>query len=569
MPVNPNNNCNEIILSEDYEDFIVDFNGDISMIEDLYQPECIQLISNRFASVYIKKRGTEYINRYGYNSVPKCFGLLDLSTLEETGVNRIRRQPYIDLYGQDILIGFIDTGIDYTHPVFRNTDNTSRIFSIWDQSINEITEDSLGRRTEYYDFGVEYTKEMLDMALQSDSPEKLVPTMDENGHGTFLAGIAAGNEDLENDFSGIAPLSNIVVVKLKEAKSYLKQYYGVSPQTLCYQENDIMMGIRYLLRMSNQYGKPIVICIGIGSNEGSHSGSLYLSQYLNIISQYTGVATVVAAGNEVNLGHHYEGEIQQGITDTVELKISENEQGLYMEIWSKSPNKVTLGIVTPLGETAADISIHDKREERITFVFEKTVLYISRIVDTYTGNEVIIIRFEKPTPGIWNIKVHPQIVFSKTYHIWMPMEQFVNRDTYFLVPDPNITICEPGNAQTVITMSTYNHKTQAIYIQSSRGFTWDNVVKPDLAAPGVNVYGPVPGNKFSTKTGSSVAAAQGAGLSALMMQWGIVEGYNLDMNTVKIKNYFIRSARRENIIYPNNEWGYGEIDIYEAFRMLR
>lgn len=568
MPVN-DENCKEIILSDDYEDFIVEFNGDISMIEERYQPECIQLIGNRFASIYMEKRGTEYINRYGYNSVPKCFGLLDLSTLEETGVNRIRRQPYLDLYGQDILIGFIDTGIDYTHSVFRNADNTSRIFSIWDQTINEIEEGMLGQKTEYYDFGTEYTKEMLDEALQSETPLSIVPTTDEIGHGTFIAGIAAGNEDLENDFSGIAPLSNIIVVKLKEAKPYLRKYYGIVEDVPCYQENDIMMGIRYLIRMATQFGKPLVICIGIGSNAGSHSGDLFLCEYLNILSEYTGIATVTAAGNEVNLGHHYQGELQEGVTDEVELKISENEQGLYMEIWSRSPNEVTLDVITPLGEMAEGISINNDREQRVTFIFEETILYFFKMIDVYTGNEVIILRFENPTPGIWNIKVHPQIIFSRNYHIWMPMEHFVEKDTYFLVPDPDITICEPGNAEIVMTMSTYDHKTQSIYLQSSRGFTWNDDVKPDLAAPGVNVYGPVPGNRFSTKTGSSVAAAQGAGLSALMMQWGITERHNLDMNTVKIKNYFIRGAKRKDIIYPNNEWGYGEIDIYETFRMLQ
>lgn len=569
MPVNDSNNCNEIIFSDDYEDFIVEFNGDISLIEEMYQPSCIQLIGNRFASIYMEKRGTEYINRYGYNSVPKCFGLLDTSTIEETGVNKIRRQPYLDLYGQDILIGFIDTGIDYTHPVFRNADNTSRILSIWDQTINEISEGSLGRKTEYYDFGTEYTKEMLNAALQSENPFHVVPTTDENGHGTFIAGIAAGNEDLENDFSGIAPLSNIVAVKLKQAKPYLRRYYGIEADVPCYQENDIMMAIRYLVRISTQYGKPMVICIGIGSNSGSHSGDLFLSEYLNITSQYAGIATVTAAGNEVNLGHHYRGELQEGVTDEVELKISEKEQGLYMEIWAKSPNEVALDVVTPLGETANSISIINNREQRVTFIFEKTILYFFKMIDIYTGNEVIILRFENPTPGIWTIKVHPRIIFSSTYHIWMPMEHFVEKDTYFLVPDPNITICEPGNAEIVMTMSTYNHRTQAIYLQSSRGFTWDGAIKPDLAAPGVNVYGPVPGNKFSTKTGASIAAAQGAGLSALMMQWGITEQHNLDMNTVKIKNYFIRGAKRTDIIYPNNEWGYGQIDIYEAFRMIR
>lgn len=569
MPVNDSNNCNEIIFSDDYEDFIIEFNGDISLIEEMYQPSCIQLIGNRFASIYMEKRGTEYINRYGYNSVPKCFGLLDTSTIEETGVNKIRRQPYLDLYGQDILIGFIDTGIDYTHSVFRNADNTSRILSIWDQTINEIPEGSLGQKTEYYDFGTEYTKEMLNAALRSENPFHVVPTTDENGHGTFIAGIAAGNEDLENDFSGIAPLSNIVAVKLKQAKPYLRKYYGIEADVPCFQENDIMMAIRYLVRISTQYGKPLVICIGIGSNAGSHSGDLFLSDYLNITSQYTGIATVTAAGNEVNLGHHYQGELQEGVTDEVELKISEKEQRLYMEIWAKSPNEVALDVVTPLGETANSISIINNREQRVTFIFEKTILYFFKMIDIYTGNEVIILRFENPTPGIWTIKVHPRIIFSGTYHIWMPMEHFVEKDTYFLVPDPNITICEPGNAEIVMTMSTYNHKTQAIYLQSSRGFTWNGNIKPDLAAPGVTVYGPVPGNKFSTKTGSSIAAAQGAGLSALMMQWGITEQHNLDMNTVKIKNYFIRGAKRTDIIYPNNEWGYGQIDIYEAFRMIR
>ncbi len=560
--------CEEIIYSNEYADYVIEYSGDLNSLMEVYNPECVQILNRRFAIIHQKITGNPMVslNQYGYATVAKCFGILDTSSVEATGALRLRRQPYVDLLGQGILIGFIDTGIEYTHPAFVNADGTTRILSIWDQTIRE------GTPPEGIYYGSEYSQEEINRALQSENPLSIVPTTDTEGHGTFLAGIATGNIDEENDFTGMAPLADIVVVKLKEAKEHLKEYFCIGEGATAYAENDIMMGCRYLQNVAIKEQRPLAICIGLGTNCGNHSGNLTLSRYLNTLATFPGVAVVVAAGNEGNLGHHYAGNlVEEGAYEEVEFRVGEGENGVYMELWGQSPNLFSIGLISPIGSFTEKIPVWYTSASPITFPLERTELFVSySLVENNTGSEAIVIRLRNPTPGIWRIRVYNEGNQASNYNMWMSMERFILPETFYLEPNPEVTICEPGNANNLLTFTAYDHTTDSLYLNASRGYTIDDNVKPELTAPGVDVFGPVLRGRYGRRTGTSVAAAHGVGAVALMLEWGILEKNQIFIQTTAIENYLVRGARRsEDIIYPNREWGYGILDLYETLLNLR
>ncbi len=560
--------CEEIIYSNDYADYVIEYTGDVNALRKVYNPDCVQILDRRFAVIHQRITGNPMVslNQYGYATVAKCFGLLDTSSIEATGVLRLRRQPFVDLLGQGIIIGFIDTGIEYAHPAFVNADRTTRILSIWDQTIRE------GVPPEGFYYGTEYSREQIDEALQAENPLSIVPTTDTDGHGTFMAGIAAGNIDEENDFTGMAPLADIAVVKLKEAKQHLKDYFCITPGAVAYAENDIMLACRYLQDVAIKEQKPLAICIGLGTNCGNHSGNLTISRYLDIVAPIPGVAVVAAAGNEGNQSHHYESElIEAGSFVEAELRVAEEENGVYMELWSQAPNLFSIGLISPLGSFTEKIPVWYTDNRPITFPLERTEAFVSySLVENNTGAEAIVIRLRNPTQGIWRIRVYNEGNQASRYNMWMSMERFVKPETYYLESNPNTTICEPGNAFSVLTFTAYDHTTDSLYVNASRGYTIENNIKPELAAPGVNVYGPLLNGRYGRRTGSSVAAAHGVGAAALMLEWGVLEGNQRFIQTTAIENYLIRGAgRREDLVYPNREWGYGTLDLYEALLNLR
>ncbi len=560
--------CEEIIYSNEYADYVIEYTSDVNALMSVYNPECIQILNRRFAIVHQRITGNPMtsLNQYGYATVAKCFGLLDTSSIEATGALRLRRQPFVDLLGQGVMIGFIDTGIEYTHPAFVNADGTTRILSIWDQTIRE------GEPPEGLFYGTEYSREQINEALQNENSLSIVPSTDTDGHGTFLAGIAAGNIDEENDFTGMAPLADIVVVKLKEAKAHLKEYFCISEDAVAFAENDIMMGCRYLQNVAIQEQKPLVICIGIGTNSGNHSGNLTLSRYLNTLAVVPGVAVVSAAGNEGNQQHHIEGSIErEGDYEEQEFRVAEGEEGVYMELWGRSPSLFSVGLISPLGSFTEKIPVWYQSATPITFPLEQTIAFVSyELVENNTGSQVVVIRLKNPTSGIWRIRIYNERGQDSSYNMWMAMEGFVLPETFYLESNPDTTICEPANALNLLTFTAYDHTTDALYLNASRGYTIDNNIKPELAAPGVDVFGPVLRGRYGRRTGTSVAAAHGAGAAALMLEWGVIERNQIFIQTTSIENYLVRGAgRREDLEYPNREWGYGTLDVYEALRNVR
>ncbi len=578
------NRCREKIYSEDYLDYLVEYYPIDLQDEQSSQGYCFEFASHRFAVLYEEGSSYDDARVSSVYAIPHCYGLLSSEqVLDSSGVSMVRRQAGLSLLGQGVLVGFVDTGIDYSHPAFINSDGTSRILGIWDQTVEELREGE--HAPEILGYGAEYTKEDIDRALASDDPLSIVPSQDTEGHGTFLAGVACGNIMQEQGFSGIAPLASICMVKCKQAKQNLRNYYFINTPEPCYAENDIMLAIRYLRFQAYKYEMPIVICIGLGTSFGGHSQGGILGQLMEEYGDYRGTLIVAAGGNEANASHHYLSNYADDRTeDEVEIRVGENEFGFTMEFWAAATDLYSVGIISPGGEYSGKTQARLGEKRQIRFLFEKTIVYIEYVfLSVENGDECIRIRFRDPTPGIWKIQVFHEYVVSKRYDMWLPIKNFISDQTYFLRPDPNTTLCDPSNNGGIITCSYYNTENRGIAIESGRGFTIGNAIKPDIAAPGVNVFGPLPfaGNyptdeqmrnnraRYGLWNGSSGAAAVTAGAVALLAEWAYIGKNDIVMDTQKAKRYLIRGANRAGIATPSREWGYGTLDIYSTFDRLR
>ena len=556
----------EMILSESYADIILpSYTG---FLTD-YKERGAQIFNNYYGMVHYPLEEELFQNYYEYgffyNTIPKLFTLLDLESLEASGILAVQNQPVLGLKGQDVLIGFIDTGIDYTHPAFRRPDGLSRIVGIWDQTLQT------GQPPFDLNYGTAYSQEELNQALGMEDPFSLVPSRDENGHGTFLAGVAAGSALPQQSFSGAAPEALIAIVKLKPAKEYLKEIFYVTGSAPAYQSTDIMLGIRYLILLADALKKPLVICIGLGSNQGSHSGSSPLDSMLSVTDQYRGIHAVTAAGNEAGKAHHFYGTAaNSGAYEAVEILVEPGTSGFCAELWGQPPEVYAVGFESPLGEVIQKLPPRISFSENISFILENTRIFVtSEIVQTVSGQQLIFIRFSDPTPGSWKIRVYTDSFNNGNYHIWLPITGFSDPDVRFLRPNPDTTLTVPSASVSTMTTAAYNAYDNSLFLNSSRGFTRTGQIKPDFAAPGVNVFGPNLRGGVTTATGTSVATAITAGACAQMVEWGMRRTPPRIFNNSELKALFIRGAdRSRQELYPNREWGYGTLNVYQVFSSL-
>lgn len=574
--------------SEDYADFIYNYSSQnvLSPTGPLLSGACTEFVTQNYAIFYVPLNSILPLSleKYAYYSIPNLFTPLDTSSMDASGILSTFNTPALANKGAGTMIGFLDTGIDYTNRLFRKPNGTTRILGIWDQTLPVDTDELPPGVPDYFrmsgaSYGTEFTEEQINEALASDDPLSLVPSRDTNGHGTFIAGIAAGGSLPDDSFTGAAPECSLVVVKLKRAKRYLRDYYLIPEDATAFQENDIMMGIKYLRVMAHRYRMPLVILIALGSNMGSHEGLSPLSTSIQDVTRFLGFSAVIAAGNETGLSHHFEGIIPSDEPyQDVEIRVGEEEsrRGFVLELWATNSDTYSVGFVSPTGEAISRIPIISGNETRIPFLLEDTVITVNyQLIEALTGRQLIFMRFEEPTVGIWRIRVYNSQFFTGSYHMWLPVEGFISDQTVFLNPSPNNTITLPGNSPSPLTIGAYNHLNNSIYIHSSRGYTLSNVIKPDLAAPGVDVYGPALTGPPDTvpmtrRTGTSVAAAHAAGAVANLMSWGFVEGNDRSMSEAAIRSYLVRGAKRNPALsYPNREWGYGALDLFQTFLHLR
>ncbi len=567
-----NSICKTRILSQEYRDFII---GNIlpPSFENIHEDRlCMQEIVYGYDCVYVEEflANPLKLDEYYYNTIPNCYSLLDLNIMNDAGILPIQNFPTLQLQGNGVLMGFIDTGIDYQNDVFKTLDGRTRIEAIWDQSIQT------GAPPDGFLYGSEYRRTIINEALKSETPFEVVPSIDENGHGTFLASIAAGSPDIEEQFIGAAPESTIAMVKLKPAKNYLREFYYVKEEVPCYQENDIMFAIKYLKQLADEMELPLVVCIALGTNLGSHTGIAPLSDILNQYADVSQMALVLGTGNETNEKHHYYGRAsldtsREDQIQEVEIRVGENVKGFVLEFWTEIPNLFHLSVVSPSGEEIPQTPLRRGSGGEYYLVFEQTKISIDyRLLVEKSNSELVFFRFTDPAPGIWKIRVNPIQLTDGGYHLWTTGQEFLTGEVEFLESDAEVTICEPANATFPITVSYYNSLQQSIDIHSGRGYTRSGIVKPDFAAPGVDVKGALPKGRFATRTGSSIATAITAGASALLMEWNVYQLGEKNISSIQIKNLIILGTTRDDdMSYPNEEWGYGMLDLFHTFQRIR
>lgn len=579
--------CSSLIVSEETGDYIIESNS--LYFEQIQRQDgvCISCVNDTWCILYTNYPGSRNINiQQGYYSVPKLYGLMDTTSFDASGITATLNQPLLNVRGQGVLIGFLDTGIDYLREDFKVSDGRTRIAAVWDQTIQsgnyeEDTGEAAG--TEQYDrkqaqgmvqYGTVYTREVINAALAAEregqNPYDIVPSRDENGHGTFLAGVAAASETA--DYIGAAPEAEILMVKLKPDKKYLRDFYLLPERVEAYSETDMMMGVRFLQQYAIREKKPLVICVGLGTASGSRTGALPFADLLNTLARQVNTVVVTCTGNEANNRTHTSG---LAVSDTepseIEITVGAGERGFVMEIWAESLDILSVAITSPSGERIPRIPARIDTGGVYNFLLERSQVAVDyRVVESASGYEVIFMRFINPAQGIWKIHVYSLTNIVGRYNAWLPLKQFLSGDTYFLNSNPSTTLTEPGAAERVISVGAYNHITDASYAASGRGYTATGLIKPDFVAPGVDVYGVRAGGGYTTRTGTSVAAAHAAGAAALLLTWGVTDGNLPYMGTNEVKSVLIRGAKRENsTVYPNNIYGYGKMDVIEAFNKLR
>ena len=561
-------NCKEKIISEDYWDFIIPLYRDEELKEVNSENACIQEMDFGYKSVSVDRRILLPLSfrEYWYSTIPKCYTLLDMQPLDAAGIITLQNYPTLQLMGDGIMIGFLDTGIDYQNRVFRNLDGTTRIVGIWDQTIQT------GRTPQGLYYGTEYTEEMINAALRSEDPLQIVPSVDTDGHGTFVASASAGGAEVGKQFLGAAPEASIAMVKLKPAKNYLKEFFAIAQDAVCYQENDIMLGLRYLNDLARKQGMPLVICVALGTSFGGHNGDSILADILDIYATVRNRCVVVGTGNEAARRHHYFNRFTDAQdTRTAEIRVGEGTQSFAVELWSTLPNIVMVSVTSPSGERTGMIPIRLGYLFDFLFTFERTTITVEyRLLQRNNDAQLVFIRFQNAVPGIWKIDIKPAMQTTGDFHIWLPMEEFLEGEVYFLESNPDTTFTEPSGGRNTMTVAFYNSRENGVDINSGRGYTRDEKIKPDYAAPGEAVTGAVPGGEFKNRTGSSAATAIAAGGCALIMEWISEQPGARGVSSSQVRNIIVMGTQKlPGIEYPNTQWGYGTMNLYRSLDILR
>ncbi|WP_169850938.1 S8 family peptidase [Clostridium felsineum] len=455
-------------------------------------------------------------------------------------------QPAWDVYnltGKGVLVGFIDSGIDYTHPAFMNKDGTSRILYIYDLSSG----------------GKIFSNEEINRAIKSNNPELIVPERDDIGHGTHVAGIACGGGNIDRRYFGPAYESNIAMVKMTAEG---KAAYGKSTQ--------LMRGVKFLVDKANSMNMPLVINLSFSTNDGAHDGTSLLEQYIENICLLEKISFVISAGNEGAAGHHVGSPLRE--TQTISMNIAEDEKSIILQLYKSFTENIAIEIKNPANISTGTININEGyKEGRIQN--DRYFLYYSGPKPFSLNGEILInlaSADSKLTSGTWMITITKKSNTMGNYDIWLPVQEGLNPNTRFLRPNVYDTLGIPGTVRDAITVGSYNSLTGAISSFSGRGRETGNPVKPDLVAPGEAIESAAPGGEFDALSGTSMAAPTVSGICALLMQWGIVLKKDIYMYGDRLKYYLLNGAKRdrEDISYPNPTFGYGKVCLSNSLNLI-
>ena len=587
------NKESKVILMDDYlkraDEINVDYNSDskdkIFLLAEVSNQEVLKnllkiqdiegvMISSNFAVIItpadkvdeVKKLAIRIVNI----EVSTILTLNDISPVEASGAPVFNTNPYLRLNGRDVLVGVIDTGIDYLNKEFQMEDDTTRIVRLWDQTIQ-------GDKYIYgLKYGVEYTEDQINQAISLQTsggdPYSIVPSKDEIGHGTKVSGIIGGR-GINPDLKGVAPDCKFVIVKLsRTTKVELDAALIDKMDVPSYSPWSVLLGIRYVVSVARELNKPLVLFIPMGSNMGSHTGNGIDESIIDNYSTQAETVIVVPVGNQGNTDTHTEGIIEKaGDIKDIEIRIGERQKNLPITIWINKPNRVKLSIISPTGEIIDNLEAKNTNNRRIKFLYEKTEMIVNfTSPELSTGDTLIFIRAYNLRPGIWKFRLTGEYIVEGNYYAWIPQRELIDDETKFLNPVEYTTITLPSTSNNAISVGYYNQNNNSIVSESSNGYTRYGNIKPDIVAGGSNALVTIPGGATSVMSGSSVAGAVVAGCCALILQWAVTDGNYPGIYSSQIKTYIISGAKtRPGDIYPNRQWGYGMFDLQGVFDWIK
>ena len=540
-------------------ELIVKYTGDIQSVAKRFGASAVVLLGG-YAIVTIPQ---EYINEFAdcaevvYIEKPHRLFFSDRQALERSCVYYAWSAPY-SLSGEGVLVAVIDSGIDWKNTDFRNPDGLTRIFKLWDQTV--APESSGYAPPEGYVVGTEYNRDVINLALSGDEAalRSMNLSRDYSGHGTFVTGIAAGNgQGMAGSFRGVAFESELIIVKLGDSEQ--RQF----PRT-----TRLMEAVNYCIMEAQKAGKPVVINLSFGNNQGSHDGTDLLSTYLNAASDVWKNVIVCGSGNEAGNGIHASGVLSGRKAESVELAVGEYEPGFNLQLWKNYSDEYGVELIAPSGERSGNLRTYGA--DRVSLDNTQVYVYYGQPTP-YSRYQQLYFEFVPAggyvTSGVWRIVLTPVRIVDGRYDLWLQESATLNEDTRFFSPSEETTLTVPSAAGKVITVGAYNSRTDAYADFSGRGYTRTNDnIKPDIVAPGVDIVSTAVNGGYTVRSGTSMAVPFVSGSAALLMQWGIVKRNDPYLYGEKVKAYLIRTARHlPGEPVPSKRTGWGALCLRNVF----